>query len=243
MHTGTDTDTDTVSGAFLLGIESSGGIAGADLLLVIHILAGGIALLAGLVAIVTVKGGPRHNRAGKIYGVTMAIVVVTAVPLSVLTDNWFLFAIALFTGYLISAGYRVIARRRAGLTDPVLIDYALHGMMLVVGIGMIGGGAYGAISGVMGLGEVLIVFGLIGGALAVRELRQFRLPAADRVQWFESHIAFMGGGYIATVTAAVTVNLTMVPALVRWLGPTIIGVPLIYYATGKYRSRFGSASA
>jgi len=49
----------------------------------------------------------------------------------------------------------------------------------------------------------------------------------------------MGGAYIATVTATITVNLTMVPALVRWLGPTVIGTPLIFYAVSRYQKRFG----
>jgi hypothetical protein len=213
----------------------------ADPLLWVHIVAGAAALLAGLAAIVTLKGGPRHNRAGRIYAVTMGVVVVTAVPLSVWADDWFLFAIALFTAYLIGTGYRIIGRQRAGLTDPATTDYALQGAMLVVGFGMVGGGAYGTIAGVIDLGEVLVVFGLIGGGLAVRELRQLQLPKPDRTPWFERHIAFMGGGYIATVTATITVNLTMVPELARWLGPTVVGVPLITYAVVTYRSRFGGA--
>jgi hypothetical protein len=89
---------------------------------------------------------------------------------------------------------------------------------------------------------VLVVFGFIGGTLAVRELRQIRAPPNDRTPWFERHIAFMGGGYIATVTAAVTVNLTMLPPLVRWLGPTAVGVPLIFYGIRKYQPVFGRRS-
>lgn len=52
----------------------------------------------------------------------------------------------------------------------------------------------------------------------------------------------MGGGYIATVTAAVTVNLTMLPPLVRWLGPTAVGVPFIFYGIRKYQPVFGRRS-
>jgi len=229
----------TLDGLSLLVVESSGDTIVADPILWVHILAGVIALLAGLAAIVTLKGGPRHNRAGKIYGVTMAIVVVTAFPLSIWADNWFLFAIAVFTGYLIAAGYRIILRRRSGVREPTATDYALHSAMIVTGVGMIGVGGYGTITGAMDLGSVLAVFGMIGGALAVRELRQIRVSAPDRTPWFERHIAFMGGGYIATVTATVTVNLTMVPPLVRWLGPTLVGVPLIFYAITKYEPRFG----
>lgn len=211
----------------------------ADPVLWVHVLAGVVALLAGAAAIVTAKGGPRHNRAGKLYGLTMAVVVVTAFPLSIRADSWFLFAIAAFSGYLVAAGYRVVLRRRAGVREPEAVDHALHGTMVVVSVVMIAAGGYGSLTGVVDLGPVLAVFGLIGGVLAVRELRELRVSAADRTPWFERHVAFMGGGYIATVTAAVTVNLTAVPPLVRWLGPTLVGVPLILHAIRTYEPRFG----
>ena len=211
--------------------------------LAIHVLAGAVALLAGLAAIVTRKGGSRHNCAGKLYGLTMAVVVTTAVPLSVGTSNWFLFAISVFTGYLVAAGYRIVARRRARLTEPTAIDDALHGTMLVASVGMVAGGGYGSLASRMALGEVLVVFGVIGGLLAVRELRQLRRPREDRAPWFSRHIAFMGGAFISTVTATITVNLTELPALARWLGPTVVGVPLIFYAIDRYRPRFGRTHA
>lgn len=88
---------------------------------------------------------------------------------------------------------------------------------------------------------MLVVFGGIGGILAVRELSQFRRARSERTPWFERHIAFMGGGYIATVTATITVNVTMLPPLARWLGPTVVGVPLIIYAVMTYRRRSGYA--
>ncbi|PSP46560.1 hypothetical protein BRC69_03275 [Halobacteriales archaeon QH_6_66_25] len=145
-------------------------------LLGVHVLAGLFALGAGFGAIVTTKGGRRHNAAGRLYVLSMAVVVTTAVPLAVWVENWFLLAIAAFSGYLVFGGYRVI--------------------------------------------------------------RQLRRPPAERPPWIGTHIAFMGGGYIATVTATVTVNLTMLPPLVRWLGPTAVGVPLIVYATRSYVPRF-----
>lgn len=220
-------------------VAVSGNATVAESVLLIHILAGVVAVLAGLGAIVTMKGGRRHNQTGKLYAVMMSIVVVTAIPLAVWTDNWFLFAIAIFTGYLIAAGYRIVLRRRGGVQAVTATDYALHGLMITVGIAMIGGGSYGTLTGVMELGYVLAVLGGIGGSLAVRELRQLRVSDTERTPWFERHIGFMGGGYIATITAAVTVNLTMLPPVLRWLGPTIVGVPMILYAVRKYRPRFG----
>ena len=126
--------------------EASGDTVIADPILWGHVLAGVVALAAGLVAIVTTKGSRRHNQAGKLYAATMGVVVVTALPLSVWADDWFLFAIAVFSGYLVGSGYRVIARRRAGLTDPTRSDYALQGGMLAVGGVMVAGGGYGTVT-------------------------------------------------------------------------------------------------
>jgi uncharacterized membrane protein len=207
-------------------------------LLGVHILAGLVALGAGLVAITTTKGGRRHNAAGRLYVLTMVGVVVTAVPLAIWVGNWFLLAIAVFSGYLVFGGYRVIQRRRAGLTDPTVRDYAGHGTMLAAGAAMIAGGGWQLLRGPVGLAPALVVFGAIGCSLAAVALREMRQPPAEQPPWVGTHITFMGGGYIATVTATVTVNLTMLPPLVRWLGPTAVGVPLIVYATRTYVPRF-----
>ncbi len=202
----------------------------ADPLLSIHIVAGVVALGAGLGAIVTRKGGRRHNVAGRWYVLSMVIVVVTALPLAGRDENWFLLAIAVFSGYLVFGGYRVIARRRAGLAAPTRIDYAGHGTMVLIGGLMLVAGGWQMITGPVGLAPALAVFGAIGAGFAIRTLDELRSPPADRRPWLSSHIGFMGGAYIATVTAAITVNLTMIPALVRWLGPTAIGVPFLIYA-------------
>ena len=80
----------------------------------VHIFAGLVALFAGFVAIVTEKGGRKHNTAGKSYVISMGIVVVTAVPLAVAIESWFLLAIAIFSGYLVFAGVRVISHVKWG---------------------------------------------------------------------------------------------------------------------------------
>lgn len=213
-----------------------------SLTLGVHVLAGVIALLVGLVAIVTTKGGRRHNAAGKMYVVAMSIVVVTAVPLAVVIESWFLLAIAVFTGYLVFAGVRVISRRRAQSDNVEFVDVFGHGLMSVAGAGMVIAGGVDTLIRISGLGPVLIVFGGVGIGLAFRELRTIRKPIHEQIPWFRRHIGFMGGAYIATVTASITVNLTMLPPLARWLGPTLIGVPLIIAATRKYEPRLNPSS-
>ena len=209
------------------------------LLLGLHVLAGLSALGAGAVAIVTRKGSPRHNAAGRAYVYAMAFVVLSAAPLAVAVDDWFLLAIAVFSGYLVFGGYRIVRRRRRGLSEPTPVDYAGHGTMFAVGCVMVGVGGWGSVTGRVELAPVLAVFGAIGCVLAAQSLYGLLRSGGNRRGWLTSHVGFMGGAYIATVTATVTVNLTSIPPIARWLGPTAIGVPLIAYGIRTYESRFG----
>lgn len=207
-------------------------------LLALHVAAGLVAVLAGLGAILTEKGGHRHVRAGQVYVGTMAFVVVSALPLAVAGGSVFLFTIAVFTGYLLFAGYRVLDRKRGVPAEVAALDWLAVGGMLVAGAGMIAWGGYNSLVGTVGISPALVAFGTIGVVLAAQQARRFRRPATERMGWFYQHLAFMGGAYIATVTASATVNLTMLPPLVRWLGPTAVGVPAILLTTRRYRRRF-----
>ncbi|ARS91688.1 hypothetical protein B1756_05080 [Natrarchaeobaculum aegyptiacum] len=207
------------------------------LVFAVHIAAGVIALGAGLGAILTRKGGRRHRLVGRCYALTMGVVVVTALPMAYWASNWFLLAIAVFSGYLVFGGYRARSRRAAS-TRPTTIDYTGHGTMIVVGTAMVIAGGWQTVTGPIGLAPALAAFGGIGAAFAVFTLVSTRGGPLARPPWIQSHIAFMGGAYIATVTAAVTVNLTSIPPLLRWLGPTALGVPLIGYAIRRYTPQF-----
>ena len=51
-----------------------------NILLFIHIVAGTIALLTALIALVAAKGKRAHVVAGRVYAVTMTLVFLTALP-------------------------------------------------------------------------------------------------------------------------------------------------------------------
>jgi len=212
-------------------------------LLGLHVAAGVVAVLAGLVAILTEKGGPRHVRAGQVYVGTMAFVVASAFPLAVVDGNAFLFTIAIFTGYLLFAGYRVLDRKRGVPEEVEPLDWLGVAAMLTAGAGMVAWGGYNSLTGAPGIYPALVAFGTIGIVLAGQQAHRFRRPTGPRMGWFYQHIAFMGGAYIATITASATVNLTMLPPLARWLGPTAVGVPAIVLTIRRSRRRFeGSGS-
>jgi hypothetical protein len=165
----------------------------------------------------------------------MAVVVATVPVLFAFERSFlraFLVLVAVFSGYLVFSGYRAMAGRRRG--PPTAVDWA--GAVVVVGA-CLALGVWGVsllVAGV-GMGAVLSVFGGIGLAMGVADLRAFRAgdprdgPVVD-------HLTRMVAGYIATVTAVAVVNLagTPVPAVAAWLGPTALGVALILYWQAKY---------
>lgn len=199
----------------------------------VHILAGVAALVAGGVALAAEKGSRRHRHAGRVYVASMAVVVVTVLPLFVLDPTFFrtfLLLVAVFSGYFAFSGYRVLARKRPR-DDPAIVDWAAAAAAVVACVAL---GAWGLTVVVSGnsFGVVMVVFGGIGGLLGGSDLRA-HWQGTDR-EWLVDHLSRMVGAYIATVTAMSVVNLAMVPEVVAWLWPTAVGVPLIWYWQAEY---------
>ena len=85
-----------------------------QILLTIHILAGTIALLCATLAVLSKKGKRLHILSGRTYFWGMATIFLTAIPMSIISSNIFLFLIAIFSFYLAFAGMR-FARNRKGV--------------------------------------------------------------------------------------------------------------------------------
>lgn len=201
----------------------------------LHIAAGAVALLAGLAALAATKGGRRHRLAGRGYVAAMALVVLTVPVLFAFERSFvrgFLVLVAVFSGYLVFSGYRTMTGRPVG--GATTVDW-LGATLVVVACLALGGWGVTLLVAGSGMGVVLGVFGGIGLLLGVADVRAFRAgdprdgPVVD-------HLTRMVGGYVATVTAVSVVNLagTAVPAVVAWLGPTALGVPLILYWQARY---------
>ena len=73
--------------------------------LIIHIAFGGMALVTGLLAILSKKGNRIHRGGGKIFVGSMVLTSVSAILLSFLNPNPFLMAIGFFSLYLTIAGW------------------------------------------------------------------------------------------------------------------------------------------
>ena len=173
----------------------------ANILIIIHATFGGVALLCGTGALIAKKGNKFHKRLGNIFFYSMLISGIIALVIAVLPTNWnpFLFAVGVFSTYLIVSGKRALNLKRKEI--KITLDTYLAIVMLLTAIGMI-------ILPLLLLGElniVLTVFGVLGFFLSVGDLRMFRRGNYKK-KWLAKHIGNMTGGYIAAFTAFVVVN-------------------------------------
>ena len=195
------------------------------ILLVIHIAAGSVALTTALMALATAKGGVNHVRAGRVYAVAMALVCGTALPLAILGADALLSLIAVFSFYLVFAGWR-FARNRSGRPQPV--DWVAAAVMGLTGLGMWG---YGAALFLQGNSQwvTMALFGTIAAALSAADVRFHRARRGSGKRRIARHLTNMLAGTIATVTAVVVVNVDTRPVWLAWTLPTIVITPLIVW--------------
>jgi uncharacterized membrane protein len=198
--------------------------------LFLHILAGVAALITAGLAVGSAKGGYLHRRAGNIYTIAMLFTGLSALVLAVVDPNPFLFAVGIFSLYLVFTGWRA-AMIRDG--RPRQLDHAAGAVMAMVGLGMLGWGAQGMLTRSGEQPVILLAFGSIGLTMALADWRDWaRGPVAGKTR-IARHLGRMLGGTIATITAAGIVNLGFLPDLVLWLGPTVLITPVIFWWTAR----------
>jgi uncharacterized membrane protein len=190
-----------------------------------HIAAGSLAVLSGIVAMATRKGGKSHRGAGVTYVGSMLVVALTALVMSSIRPNPFLFAVALFSAALALSGW-LPARGDNPRWSRVIGTVGIIAALLLVSIGV------WWLLNANYFGVVAIVFAVVAGRFGYSDLR--RHTARTRVSRTVAHVSAMGGAFIATISAVSAVNLDMLPPLIRWLWPTIIGTPLIAFAIRRY---------
>jgi hypothetical protein len=208
-----------------------------------HILAGFTAFFVAPVPLLTAKGGETHRRWGKIYFWAMAVVAATAMVLALWRPILFLAFIAVFSFYFAFRGYRVLSRKRPlqgqgpGASDWAAAVLAFLGSVALIVLGVVRPSPVWS-----QLSVVAVVFGVIGVMLAASDIWKFLHPPADKNFWWYAHMGGMIGSYIAAVSAFSVVNFHFLPPAVRWLWPSVIGVPGIFIWIGYYQRRLGRKS-
>ena len=200
-----------------------------DLLLLIHILAGTIALFAAAFAICSEKGKKIHITAGKTYYWGMVGIFLTALPMSIINKEISLFLVAFFSFYLAFAGRR-FAQNRTGVASR--IDWIAVGLMIVTGIGMWLLAIFYFIDSNSDY-IVLFFFGFISIVLGYTDYKTHKHQEATGKKRIARHLSNMLAGTIAVVTAVLVVNVNMEPQWLPWILPTVILVPVISWWNWK----------
>lgn len=192
-------------------------------ILIIHVASGFTALSTGFISMMNRKGGRNHRLTGKIFFIGITGVFITAVALSILKPNPFLFMVGFFSYYLACSGYRALYLKMIqGKPKPEWIDWLISGTGVMFGLGLIVFSFYwfqarGA------WGFVPLTFGTFCLGTAVKDIRSFYQPQQDKQMRIISHGSKMGGAFAATLTAFIVVNFTLGNyTWVLWILPGVL---------------------
>ena len=199
-------------------------------LLIIHILAGTLALMAAVSAVLSSKGKKVHIIVGRTYFWGMTIIFLTAIPMSIVSGNVFLFLIAIFSFYLAYAGMR-FARNRTGIAN--IFDWVAVGLMILSGMVMWCLAIFYFINNNSQY-ITLIIFGFIAISLGYTDFRGYRNKSAIGKQRIARHLTNMLAGTIAVITAVLVTNIYIEPVFILWILPTIVITPIIFWWNRKY---------
>lgn len=201
--------------------------------LLIHILAGSLALLTGTLVLIIKKGTTVHKLLGHIFLVSMLVVGTSAVVMAVKNNNIVLLVIAVFSTYMVTtgklSGNLKASNKRTGiwyiwLSVSVAMLLAVIGM-LILAIILFSKGNLFAI--------VLLTFAGISLGMLWQDYKY--LIKRKTKGWLPIHISRMVGALIAAYTALLVVNVTatVIPGFVLWLLPSIPGTVFIVYHIRK----------
>ena len=196
-----------------------------EVLLLLHITVGTIALLCAALAVSSEKGKKIHVLSGGTYFWSMVAIFLTAIPMSIMNSNIFLFLIAVFSFYLAFAGMR-FARNRKGIATT--LDWIAVSLMILSGLGMwILATIYFTDDNSQYI--VLLVFGFLAVFLGHDDYKTHKNKKATGKERIAKHLTNMMGGTIAVITAVLVVNPPSDPEWVWWVLPTALIVPVIFW--------------
>lgn len=198
-------------------------------LLYLHILCGFASLITAVFAMSTKKGGNMHRQTGRYFFYGMTGVFITALPMSFMNSDTFLFLIALFSYYLAYSSWRYSKMKN---NTPHVSDIVIAYLMLAIAVGMI----------VLGFWKfdtnkfedvLLVIFGSLSGLLAFEDIKTFRTGISSTKMPISKHLGAMIGATIAASTVFAVVNISLQSEIIVWLAPTVIFTPLIFYWNKK----------
>lgn len=173
----------------------------------IHVIAGVIALLSGIVAMITRKvAGQWHSRSGLVYYWSMVIIFFTNIVFFVLDPlnlkYQFFLTISMISIYPTWSGRRMLSMKKAIL--PRWYDKAAAIGIGISGLIMCGYAVYGFqhAAEFNGLQYLFLIFGGVSLGNAYGDIKiYFGFQEPQKLHWLLAHGGKMMGAYSATATA------------------------------------------
>ncbi len=189
----------------------------------------------------TQKGGRAHRLAGKIYFGGMTAVFIGAVVVALAHRNDFLLMVGFFSYYMTVRGYRILSLKKLNKGQKFApLDWIIISVSAIFIFTLIVWGVWAWMQG-SGMGIVGLVFGLIGLTFLVNDIKTFINPPTEKMHWWYTHIASMGGSYISATTAFIVVNIQLPQyQWVLWIIPSLVGGILIRNTIRKYKRQFAT---
>lgn len=168
--------------------------------IITHVIAGLVAIVFGVFAYATTKGGPRHRRSGLFFLGLMAIVILTALfGVLFFRDRPFLTVVTVQSFYFSYSGYRVLQTKNRGFQ---FIDFLV--MILTITVGILFLIKMNKANILWNTGIVYYLLGYLFVIVIFDLLRYFR-PHLIKIKnfWLYDHIYKMTGAFTALVSAGI----------------------------------------
>jgi uncharacterized membrane protein len=206
-----------------------------NIILALHIISGSLGLLLGTIIMLRKKGDRIHKLTGKIFTLAMVSTGLSALYLSFVHPNLFLFIVGIFTIYLSISGYRMIRLKKVHQGQKTqLFDTILSSVMFLCSLIFF----YIAIKYLIAkvvFGIVFALFGMVSLRLCYIDYKVYTGKITDKMFGIKNHIGRMTGAYIAACTAFLVVNSTILPPVLAWSLPGIIGGIFINRSLRKFK--------
>lgn len=212
-----------------------------DILKPIHIIAGSLTLLSGLIAITSKKGQTTHRISGKVFFWAMTVTTLLGLNAGIFRPNYQIFIpIAIISFYQVASGYRILFIKTLHKgQQPAVVDWALTIGMLLTSFAFV-------FLGVMKLENdlfysiVLFSFSTIGLYCCGEDLYNYLKKPKNKFYWLFIHIFRMSHGFIAALTAFLVNNsklLPFVPQVLLLIIPIAVGQPIISLTIWNYNRK------
>lgn len=213
-------------------------------ILILHIAAGTLSLILFWIPVLSKKGGDLHVRVGKIYCITMWVVVISALILCVLnlfTEDYlsagFLGFISMLTMAPLWYGMSILKHKREITRSYFNVRRWLHVAISLSAVGLLIWGSFYRFEGET---IIFLIFGILGLTTMRDVFASFEKVRS--IPWIKEHLVGMLSTGIAAYTAFLVFGGTQLfghifvgqAVAILWASPTVVGTILISRMSKKY---------